>query len=246
MKTTDIVILAAGKGTRMNTDLPKVLVELSGKPLISHLLETINGVCHNKPVIVVGYEKEKVTNTLGSQFKYAIQEEQNGTAHAVASALPHISSENILVLYGDMPFITNKTILNIVNSHESSKAPLTLATTVVPNFSDWHSNFERFGRIVRNNKGEISHIKEYKDATDEEKEIKEVNPAYFMFNTNWLKENIDNINKENSQGELYLTDLVKIAKERNESINSISIDPREALGANTVEELAVLEKMLLI
>lgn len=241
MNDTQIVILAAGKGTRMESDLPKVLVELSGKPLISHLLETVDSVVDTPPVIVVGYKKELVQETLGQNYTYVVQEEQNGTAHAVGCALPQVTTDNVLVLYGDMPFIKPETIIQLVESHSTSGAPLTIATTTVPDFSDWHTGFERFGRIIRKD-GQIVGITEYKDATKEERAIKEVNPAYFLMNTNWARGHIGNIDNHNAQGELYLTDLVKIARDEGSQIGSVAIDPHEALGANTVEELKFLEQ----
>ena len=243
MNSCQIVILAAGKGTRMESDLPKVLVELSGKPLISHLLQTVDSVSEKPAVIVVGYKKELVQSVLGDKYVYVEQTEQKGTAHATGVALPQIDADNTLVLYGDMPFIKPETITALAESHAQSQAPLTIATTTVPDFSDWHAGFERFGRIIRED-GDIVGIKEFKDASDEQKQIKEVNPAYFLMNTEWARGHIGNIDNHNAQGELYLTDLVKIAVDEGSAINSISIDPHEALGANTVDELKVLEKFV--
>lgn len=242
MHNCQIVILAAGKGTRMNSELPKVLVGLAGKPLISHLLYTVDTVSERPPIIVVGYEQDLVKHTLGSDYRYVVQEEQKGTAHAAGCALHEVDAEHMLVLYGDMPFISSETLRALTASHVASTSPLTLATATVPDFSDWRAGFERFGRIIREDE-EIVAIREFKDATESERAITEVNPAYFMFDTQWVRGHIERINADNAQGELYLTDLVGIARSEGNIINSLSIDPREALGANTREELEVLERI---
>lgn len=244
MEHCDIVILAAGKGTRMESDVPKVLVPLRGRPLISYLLDSVMHVAVKSPIIVVGYKHEQVEESLGDSYQYALQQKQRGTAHAVSAALSVISGNDVLVLYGDMPCIKPETIQQLVSSHSESGAPLTLGTVTVPDFEGWHQSFERFGRIVRSSEGNITGIKEFKDASDEEKKIREVNPAYFVFTTAWLKDNLNNVENNNAQGELYLTDLISIAQKQESTIHSVSIDPREALGANTVEELKILEKIM--
>jgi len=241
MEQCDIVILAAGKGTRMNSELPKVLVPLSGRPLISYLLDSVMMVAQKTPIIVVGHGRELIENKLGENYCYAIQHKQRGTAHAVSSALPAVDGRSLIVLYGDMPFITPDTIKQLVTSHNKLSVPLTLGTVTVPDFSDWRKNFERLGRILRDEVGNIEAIREYKDATEAEKNIHEVNPAYFVFDVDWIRRHIGEVNNNNTQEEFYLTDLVALAREEGHKINSVSIKPREALGANTIDELAVLE-----
>ncbi len=237
-----IIILAAGKGKRMESELPKVLVKVKGKSMIAHLLESLRTHFPNKPIAVVGHQKEMVEKELGELCLYAHQTEQLGTGHAVSSALGKCEdAEHIVVLSGDQPFIKAETVKQMIEKHLESNAKITFTTTEVPNFSDWYSAFLRHGRILREN-GKITGIREYKDADENEKNIREVNAGCYVFDIKWLKENLGHLRNENAQGEYYLTDLFHIAFEEGEKIEDIKIDPREALGANTKEELEILEK----
>ena len=171
-----IVILAGGKGKRMQSDLPKVLFPIKGKPMIKHLLESIekSGI-DPRPVIVVGYKKELVMEELGDKYDYAIQEEQLGTGHAVLSAKEKVGSEanHVLVLYGDNPFMTAETMKKLVEEQLKSEAKITMATVELPDFQDWRGFFyTNFSRIVRDENGEIVRSVEFKDASEEEKKIK--------------------------------------------------------------------------
>lgn len=243
----EILVLAAGKGTRMNHDLPKVLVPLKGKPLIKHLLESVekSGVSE-KPCIVVGYGKELVKKELGDKYNYAIQEEQLGTGHAVLCASPYLKKniDNVLVLYGDNPYITPETIKKIAAEHSRFKNKITMATVTLPDFKDWREFFyTNFSRIIRDKNGKILKSVEFKDANEEEKKVTEVNPCYFCFNKKWLLEELKKLKNNNAQKEYYLTDLVKKAIDEKENIESISIDASEALAVNSKEELEILEKI---
>jgi bifunctional UDP-N-acetylglucosamine pyrophosphorylase/glucosamine-1-phosphate N-acetyltransferase len=247
METTQIVILAGGKGTRMNMEIPKALVPFNGKPMLDHLL---NAVAHSgvgaKPIIVVGYKKEDVINHVGDRADFVVQEEQLGTGHAVKITEDSIGEniENVLVLYGDQPTVTGAMIANLIKTHIESKVMLTMATVTVPNFEDWYQVFYKpFSRIVRGIDGKIIKSVEFKDTNEAEKEIKEINPCYFCFNKKWLFENLKQIQNTNSQGEYYLTDLVQKAASEG-SIASVSISPEEALGVNSIEELERLEKIV--
>lgn len=245
---TQIIVLAAGKGKRMNSELPKVLVPLKGKPLVKHLLEAIeqSGVCA-KPVLVVGQKKEMVIAELGDTCNYAVQDEQLGTGHAVNCAREKaIDADQIIVLYGDHPYVSPTTIVNLTNSNQQAGSMITIATAIVPDFADWRAGFFDFGRIVRDDTGAIVKIVEKKDSTESELQIKEINPAYFCFNAKWLWEHLPILKNNNAQGEYYLTDLIALAQNQNHPINSISIEPHEALGVNTAEQLERLEKIALV
>jgi bifunctional UDP-N-acetylglucosamine pyrophosphorylase/glucosamine-1-phosphate N-acetyltransferase len=176
---TQIIILAAGHGKRMQSELPKALTPLLGKPFIQYVLDAISqsGVC-NDPIIVIGQKGDQVRSTLGEGYKYAIQEEQLGTGHAVMIA-EHMTErkDTVLVLYADHPLVSSGTIKNLVNIHKKENAVLSMATAKVEDFNDWRQAFLSFGRFVRDDNGKITKIVEAKDATDEEKDIKEVNPA---------------------------------------------------------------------
>lgn len=247
MEKWRIIILAAGKGVRMESDLPKVLVPLNGKPIISKLLESVkNSGVDSKPVIVVGYKKELVMKELGDGYEYVSQDEQLGTGHAVLSAKGILENraENIIVLYGDSPFPKGETIKKLAEKHQESKNVITMLTVKVPDFEDWRSFFYKsFSRIVRDENGKILKSVEFKDATEEEKNIKELNPCYFCFKADWLWSKLNTLENNNIQKEYYLTDLVKVAIEGGEKIESMEIDPKEALAANSKEELEILEKL---
>src|SRR3989344_1336329 len=242
---TRVVILAAGKGTRMKSDLPKVLALLNGKPMISYLLEAVrkSGV-DPRPVIVVEYEKEKVMNTLGTGYDYAIQAEQLGTGHAVMSTEGMLknNTDQVVVFYGDHPFIKPETIKNLVNTHLQSGRKINMGVVKVADFEDWRAFFYTDSRLIRNENGNIVKDVQFRDASDEEKKTKEVNPCYFCFSADWLWQKLKILNTNNDQKQYYLTDLVKIAIEEKTEIGSVEIDPYEALGADSKEELEMLEK----
>ncbi len=237
-----VVVLAAGHGKRMQSEIPKSLTPLHGKSLIMHLLERIDvsGVA-SKLVIVVGQKREQVMEALGDKYTYAIQEEQLGTGHAVMSAKKEIGDvDHLLVLYADMPYISPETIKNLVEKHISESATLTMATITVPDFDEWRAGFFDFSRVIRDGEGKIVKTIEKKDQSEEEQKILEVNPAYMIFDSNWMWKNMQNISNKNSQGEYYLTELIKIACDEGEPIASISIEPKEALGVNTKEQLELI------
>lgn len=234
-----IVILAAGKGTRMGVDIPKVLLPLGGRPVISRLLEEIQAVPQDTaPIIVVGFMKELVEETLGDQYLYVTQFDQKGTAHAVLSAKPAVTAKNIIVLNGDMPFTSKESLLKVIELHNNTQAKLTMLPCVLPSFENDYSHFLSYGRIIRDEQsGDITKIQEYKDCTDEQKQITEVNPGSYMFNSEWLWSKLDKIGHHNSQDEFYLTDIVEIAIADGQKIQSLPIAPEEIYGINTPDDL---------
>jgi bifunctional UDP-N-acetylglucosamine pyrophosphorylase / glucosamine-1-phosphate N-acetyltransferase len=241
-----IVILAAGKGSRMGDGTtPKVLVMLKSKPLILHLLDELEKVSQlAKPVIVVGYMHTQVMGVLGEGYTYAFQREQLGTGHAVMSAEQKIKAENIVVLYGDMPFIKAVSLKKLIQLHLTQQATMSMFTATAPDFSGDYESLNGFGRIIRDPYGNITKITEYKDASQEERKILEVNPGIYMFKTSWLFENIHAIRRNNTQGEYYLTDMVEIAIQKGVNIYSLPINPKEVMGVNTVEQLQMAEKLV--
>jgi len=238
---TKVVILAAGKGKRMESENPKVLHEVRGKHMIRHLLEEVEKFSIEKPIVVVGYKGELVRKELGEGAIYVEQTEQLGTAHAVAAArIAARDAKHILVLQGDQPFVSAVTLLGLLRAHTESGAKITLATSELPNFDDWRSAFTAYGRILRSNDTLL--IREYRDATTLEKGIKEVNAGVYVFEAKWLWENLGKIGNQNAQKEYYLTDLLRLGSEEGVKIETVAIDPEEALGANSKEELEILEK----
>jgi len=246
MDKVKIVIMAAGKGKRMGGDLPKVLEPLLGQPMISRLLEHIaKAKIDPQPVIIVGHKAELVQKALGSSYIYVRQEELLGTGHAVqqTKTLLQGRAENILVLNGDHPVISATSINKLVETHLRSKTAMTLATATVPDFQEWRAAFKDFGRIVRDGKGNFKGIVEAKDATPEELLIKEVNPAMYCFTEPWLWPHLDKIKNKNVQGEYYLTDLLGIAIQERQPVATVTIDPKECIGINTKEQLAIAEEL---
>lgn len=248
METTQIIILAAGKGTRMGGDIPKALTRLGHQSMIEHVLDTIESIDEitHKPIVVVGYKADMIQSVLGDRALYAMQDEQKGTGHAVmvAESLVKDSTERILVLYADQPFVSSETIKAIIQNKEQAITPLSIATALIADDDLFTHQFYNFGRIVRDAHLDITRIVEKKDANAQELALREVNPAYFCCDKNWMFLSLKSLKNNNTQGEYYLTDLVQISFEQQHLINSIQINEKEALGANTPEQLAVLESYI--
>lgn len=248
-ENTQIIILAGGKGKRMESEEPKALSMLQGKPFLNHVLETVSSLnLPLKPVIVVGYKKERIKEVLGNDHLYAEQYEQLGTGHAVKSAKDALDSEHstVLVLSADQPTISKETLENIIATHTQKKPTITITTVVVPDFDGWRAGmYTNFGRIIRGADGSVEKIVEFKDATPEEKEIKELNTALYAFDREWLWRNIDSLKNENVQGEYYLTDLIKIACDQKKRIEAVPVSNMiEGLQPNSKAELDLLESIL--
>lgn len=242
-----VVILAAGLGKRMKSENPKALTPLRGKPFLKHILDTISTLEFKlPPIIVVGHKKEAVIEAIGQEKKYAHQESQLGTGHAVLSARQEAENGNeiIFVLSTDQPMISKETILKIIERHLDKRPAVTMGTLPLPDFKEWREGLVRFGRIIRNEKGEVIKNVEYKDATEAEKNITEVNPAIYAFDSKWLWENIEQIKNENAQGEYYLTDLIGLAFQQKRGVEGVKIDNLlEGLQPNSKEELEILEAL---
>ncbi|OIO29633.1 hypothetical protein COX93_00975 [Candidatus Nomurabacteria bacterium CG_4_10_14_0_2_um_filter_30_12] len=242
LKDIKILILAAGKGKRMQSDLPKVLIELNGKPIIKYILKSIKKAFNQKPIAIIGHKAGLVESKLKDFCSYVIQKEQLGTGHAVLCTKKECKdARHIIVLSGDQPLISPKTLKNLLKKHLKEKTKITFTTTEVSDFNDWRKAFIAFGRIIRKN-GEITGICEYRDASEKEKLIREVNAGSYVFDAKWLWENLEKIKNNNIQNEYYLTDLLHLASKEKEKVEAIQIESHEALGANTKEELEILEK----
>lgn len=262
---TRIVILAAGKGTRMNPvgnktpeasavpptaerisnganngAIPKVLTLFEGKPMITYLLDAVarSGV-DARPVIVTGYQADAVEKVLGDGYDYVRQTDQLGTGHAVAcaEALIRGTAQNVMVLYGDHPFIKTGTIINLAALHEREGCPLSLTTTRVDDFDGWRAPFADFGRVVRDASGAIAAVVEMRDATPAERAIQEIMPGFFCFSAPWLWGHLRLIANHNAKGEYYLTDLVRMAIDEGACAASLPISPQESIGINTPAHL---------
>lgn len=239
-----IVILAAWKGKRMESEIPKILVPVKWKPMIHYLIESIIASwVDSNPIIVVSKDNNELVRSSLKNYncEFVIQEEQLWTWHAMFCVKKQINPDiqKIICLYWDHPFIKSSTIKQIADSNSI----LSIITTKVENFEWWLTNFWHWWRIVRD-WDKMKEIVEFKDATDEQKQIEELNSAIYSFDTTWLWQNIDKIQNHNNQKEYYLTDLIKMAFEQWIAINSLHIDPIEAIWINSKEELEVVEKII--
>jgi bifunctional UDP-N-acetylglucosamine pyrophosphorylase/glucosamine-1-phosphate N-acetyltransferase len=235
----DVVILAAGMGTRMKSDIPKVLHPLLGKSMVEYIFDAVRDICEDPPLVVVGNRADLVTETLGDKARYVIQEPRLGTAHAVQCAREILrgKSDIVLVANSDFPLITAQTYALLVRTHQKSGSKLTLSTVV----SD---ETRGFGRILRDEGGRIVGIIEDKAATPEQKKITELNSNPYCFDAEWLWEALDQV-KKSAVGEYYLTDLVEIASKNGQAVGSIEIeDHQESIGINNRVHLAEATKVI--
>ncbi len=245
MSDTKVVILAAGKGKRMKSEVPKPLVQIAGKAMIEHLLDRVESVHINgKPVVVVAPDGLKLFQSiLGDRVTYALQTEQLGTGDAVKSAREACgNAANVLVLYGDHPFIEAPVIARLAELSSQHKNSLVMLTASTPNFEDEYAGFDAWGRILRDEKGRVTAIREFKDASETERQLPEVNPSIFVFPAPWIWESLDRINNQNMSKEYYLTDLVEIAKADGLEIVTETVDALQVIGVNTPEERDRAEK----
>lgn len=236
----DCVILAAGKGTRMKSTTPKVLHKIGGISLIEHLLASINPLELFRVIVVVGYKEQLVKSALSDrEVKFSIQKDQKGTAHALQQAKRGIESDNFMVIPGDLPLVKTSSLREFINFANDEKADLSLLTV---NRDDPSG----YGRIKRSSNGDLEEIVEEQDATEEEKNIKEINTGiYLLTNQEDLWRELDSIGSKNAQGEYYLTDLVKRFATRGKKVVAYQAErPEEFLGVNTRKDLVSAGKVL--
>ncbi|EHJ52194.1 bifunctional UDP-N-acetylglucosamine diphosphorylase/glucosamine-1-phosphate N-acetyltransferase GlmU [Streptococcus macacae] len=234
------IILAAGKGTRMKSELPKVLHNVSGITMLEHVFRSVSALKPAKTVTVIGHRAEMVREVLGDQSEFVMQKEQLGTGHAVIMAEEKLADleGQTLVIAGDTPLITGESLQNLVDYHRSHKNVATILTAEA-------ENPYGYGRIVRNQNEEVTKIVEQKDASDYEQQIKEINTGTYVFDNKQLFEALKKITRNNAQGEYYLTDVISIFKEAGEKIGAYKLfDFNESLGVNDRLALATAEKVM--
>ncbi|PYQ31481.1 MAG: bifunctional UDP-N-acetylglucosamine diphosphorylase/glucosamine-1-phosphate N-acetyltransferase GlmU [Acidobacteria bacterium] len=234
----EVIILAAGLGTRMKSATVKVLHRAAGRPIINYVVDLASQVSDKLPIVVVGHQREAVQKWLGDRARYAVQEEQLGTGHAVlqaAQVLGKAGGRKILILSGDVPLTRPETLQHLIEEHERSGNALTLLTMRL-------ANPAMYGRIVRDSKGAVTRIVEAKEATQEEKKIGEVNAGIYLFDGDQLFDNLRRLSSKNAQGEYYLTDVLGILRKSGKRVGAVVVDdPVEALGVNSRAELATVE-----
>lgn len=229
----------------MQSETPKVLTPVKGVPIIERLLAEVTKLAP-QPVVVVGYKGDEVRAVLGERCAYAYQAEQRGTGHALLSAksvLIDRGYEELIVMPGDHPLVSAETLRALLATHLKHRAKVSLAIVSVPDFTGDYAAFAHFGRIVRDTAGMVARIVEYKDATDEERQIREVNPSYYCFDAEWLWRHIDGLRSDNAAHELYLTDMVAVARASGGPIPTVAVvNPFEGLGVNDRAQLAIIER----
>ncbi|TDM21048.1 bifunctional UDP-N-acetylglucosamine diphosphorylase/glucosamine-1-phosphate N-acetyltransferase GlmU [Macrococcoides canis] len=240
MMTRQAVILAAGKGTRMKSKLHKVLHPVCGKPMVQHVIDNIKKADVTEIVTIVGYGAEDVKAVLQDQSLFSMQSEQLGTAHAVQMAAEHLEGKQgtTIVICGDTPLISEETIAGFIAHHETTGAKATIlsAKTNTP-FG--------YGRIIRDTHGAVERIVEEKDASIEEKLVNEVSSGTFCFDNALLFELLGQVDNNNTQGEYYLPDVIKLLRQRNELVEAyITEDFSETLGINDRYNLSIAEQTL--
>ena len=234
------IVMAAGKGTRMKSKNSKLVQKIYGKEIVKRAVENAQKAGVHNIVAVVGYMKEQVMGVLGDTVKYAVQEEMLGTGHAVMQAAKYLEGKKgkVLVLNGDVPILRPETLNKLLNKSIENKECATLLTAI-------YDNPTGYGRIVRDEGGNIQAIVEEKDTTDEQKEIKEINAGIYCFDIESLLEALKEIKPNNAQGEYYLTDVIKIMNSKGLKTGAVIVeDNTEILGVNDRVQLELLTKVL--
>lgn len=236
------IILAAGKGTRMKSNIPKVAFNFMGKPLICHVIKIAKELNSSLISLVVGYKQEVVRKIVGKEenIHFTVQKHQLGTGDAVKQGLNVLSGfkGNILILYGDVPLIKKQTLQKLIKKHNKGGFACTLLTTKLPNPAS-------YGRVVIDKNSNVERIVEAKDATKEEQKINEINSGIYCFDSFALFNNIGKIKNNNKQREFYLTDMVKIFKDIGLKVGRVCIkNSWEVEGINSIQELKILENKM--
>jgi bifunctional UDP-N-acetylglucosamine pyrophosphorylase/glucosamine-1-phosphate N-acetyltransferase len=237
---TKAVLLAAGQGTRMKSDLPKVLHTLCGKPMLWHALKAVKEASTEKPVVIIGNGADQVRDFVGEAADCVLQEPQLGTAHAAlqAESLAKGKADYIIVTYADMPLLRGETFQHLVETQRANPGPFSLLTVIA-------DDPRGFGRIVRDARGTVQAIVEEANATAEQREIHELNVGAYCFKSEWLWEALHRVQKNPEKGEYYLTDIVELAVKDNLAVQAVLLDDRiETIGINTRVHLAEAEAAL--
>jgi UDP-N-acetylglucosamine diphosphorylase/glucosamine-1-phosphate N-acetyltransferase len=235
------VIMAAGKGTRMKSDLAKVLHPVNGRPMVQYVIDLAEAIGSEKTILVIGHQKEKVRDTCRDRkVLFAVQEPQLGTGHAVQMTEKHLPgyTGDILVLSGDVPLLTVETVTKLITTHQTHNAIATLLTAEL-------NDPTGYGRVMRGKSGKVARIVEHKDASEQEREVKEINVGIYVFKASELFKTLKLIKNDNVQNEYYLPDVVKIYVDRGEHVVAqLASNFDETRGINTLEQLKTAETIL--
>lgn len=228
------VILAAGKGTRMESDLPKVIHTIDGKCLADYVIEAALGAGVDEVCLVIGYQADKVKEAIcHKEVIYAMQEKQLGTGHAVRCAAPFLKEDGeTMILFGDTPLITAETLKNLTKHHRDSGNAVTVLSAMIDDPTG-------YGRIIRDADGTFLRSVEHKDATEEERAVKEINSGMYIFDTAELKQALEQLTPNNAQGEYYLPDTLTIIRKKGLKADAYTLEsPEDISGVNTQQQLA--------
>ncbi len=240
IQNVEVVIMAAGLGKRMKSSTVKILHRAAGRPIIDYVLDLAAEVSDHPPVLIIGHQRQAVQDAVGGRARYAIQDKQLGTGHAVLQSAAilekdDLTGKKVLVLSGDVPLTRPETLKKLVEEHERSGNVLTVLTMKL-------NEPAMYGRIVRDSSGAVQKIVEAKDATDAEKQINEVNAGIYVFDGKYLFDNLRSLSNANAQGEYYLTDLPAVFRNSGKRVGALVVDdPVEAMGVNSRAELAAVE-----
>lgn len=233
------LLLAAGRGTRMGSEIPKPLVPLAGQELICHLINALQETGINEIGVVVGYQSEMIQAALGDKLSYVFQEQLLGTAHAVECAMDMVSQfDRVLIFVGDSPLIRPDSIRKLIETHVVTKSTCSFLTAVFE--KEYH-----YARVIRNNNQQLIRCVEARDANRKELALSEYMSSHFIFNVNCLVEFLPQIKPHWETGERYLTDMINLLLAAGQKVSAVKIpDYRELVGLNTPEELAWAEQVL--
>lgn len=241
MSKLKAVILAAGKGTRMNSELPKVVHTCLGKPMVHYVIQAAKDAGAMDVCVIVGYKGNEVKNAIFDVVDYAEQKEQLGTGHAVKCAKEFIGTQgDTLVLCGDTPLITGNTLMELVDKHRKEANGVTVLSAILDDPTG-------YGRIIRDSAGNFEKIVEHKDATEEEKACKEINAGMYIFNSEALSASLDLLSNENAAGEYYLTDTIALIKKIGLKVSALALTGDacdEIRGVNTIDQLEEAEQIM--
>lgn len=236
-----VIVLAAGKGKRMKSELPKVLHPILGCPMLGYVIHAVNEISPKRIIVVIGRGAEKVKEAFPSdQIEYVLQREQLGTGHAAMCAHGALRdfSGTVVILNGDFPLIRPETLKGFIETHRRSKGTISILTTVL-------DNPDGYGRVIRGRGGSVTRVVEEKDATAKEKETKEINSGAYCVESGFLWKTLREIGRNNEQGEYYLPDIVGIATESGKkAVGYLVSDSEEVLGVNNRAELASVERII--
>lgn len=239
--TAAAVILAAGKGTRMKSDLAKVLFPLEGRALIHHVVDAVEAAGFGRSLVVVGHQADRVRAELaGRNVEFALQAEQLGTGHAVQCAMPELEGfgGEVAVLAGDAPLVRPETLRHMLRTHRDAGGAVSILTAHLPDPTG-------YGRIVRDAGNRVTAIVEHKDATPDQLRIDEINSSMYVFDAGFLREALPALRNENRQGEYYLTDTVHFAFSRGLPVEGVVVeDFQEVAGINTPGQLEDAARVL--